>query len=347
MTLKNFYERLARTPGLSPLKVARLEEAGLSVEEIARRYARPEGPKSLGDFLTPACTEYPEKLRHLKDPPLRLFYRGLTPSRLSSTVVGIVGSRKASSFGLNLARRLGQILSRKGATVCSGLAKGIDGAAHSGVIQQLARDPEGAPPLAVLGHGFGHLHPIEHLELADKVARQGSLVTEYPPHFAPTKWSFPARNRLIAALSDHLVVVEAGSRSGTLYTAEFADQLGRTLWIVPMAPGRPNSEGVHRLWKSGAEVIHDLEEFAEQVVPSARPGSRPDRRAPKLCATKREILRVLARSEGCTEPLCRSSELSPVELACHLTELELDGLVKRELDGGWQLLCWDLLGELP
>ncbi len=346
MTLKDFYEQLARTPGLSPLKVARLEEAGLSVEEIARRNARPEGAKLKCDFHTPASEDYPRKLLHLKDPPLRLFYRGTSPSRLPYPVVGIVGSRKASRFGLSLARRLGEILCRKGATVCSGLARGIDGAAHGGVLQQLDRDPEGAPPLAVLGHGFGCLHPPEHRELAERVARHGTLLTEYPPDFAPTKWSFPARNRIIAALSDHLVVVEAGRKSGTLYTAEFADQLGRTLWIVPLAPGRPNSEGIHRLWRSGAEVVHDLEEFAEQVAPSARLEMGAKNRVARLCPTKRAILTILARSEGCTEPLCRTSELSPVELACHLTELELDGLIKRELDGGWQLLCWDLLSEL-
>lgn len=346
MTLRDLYEQLARTPGISPLQVARLEDAGLSVEEIARRYARPQGLRTSGSFFTPACPEYPKKLLHLKDPPLRLFYRGQPISSLSPTVVGIVGSRKASRFGLELARRLGQILCRKGVTVCSGLALGIDGSAHLGVIQQLERDPSGAPPVAVLGHGFGHLHPKEHRELAGRISDKGVVVSEYPHTFAPTKWSFPARNRLIAALSDHIVVVEAGKKSGTLHTAEFADQLGRTLWIVPMAPGRPNSEGVHRLWKSGAEVIHDLEEFAEQVAPSTRQSSEKVAPLVKLCQTKRTILKILARSEGSCEPLCRELDLSPIEIACYLTELELDGLLQRQLDGSWQLLCWDLLGNL-
>lgn len=335
MSLRQFYERLSHTPGLTALKVAQLIQSGLTVEQVAERHANPVTTLSGDTSVTPACQDYPQRLLHLNDPPLQIFYQGKPPSAIKGVVVGIVGSRKASHHGLRLARELGRTLTRRGASVCSGLALGIDGAAHQGVIEQLRRDPNGGSPIAVLGHGLAYLHPSEHRELAQSVRQTGTLLTEYPHSFSPTKWSFPARNRLIAALSDHLVVVEAGARSGSLHTARFADDLGRSVWVVPNAPGRPNSEGVLKLHQSGAHLIYNVEEFAEQVVPSQRKAKRSKSKDPTLSPTKREILNLLARADGRTDLLCQQSKLSPTELACLLTELELDGHVCRQLDGLW------------
>lgn len=335
MSLRRFYEQLSHTPGLNAQKVARLVKAGMSIEEVARVHAEPVVTHDGDTSVTPACRGYPHKLLHLTDPPLQVFYQGKPPSEIGGVVVGIVGSRKASHHGLRLARSLAKTLTRRGASVCSGLALGIDGAAHRGVVEQLRRDPNGGPPIAVLGHGLGYLHPSEHQDLARSVRKTGTILTEYPHSYAPTRWSFPARNRLIAALSDHLVVVEAGARSGSLHTARFADDLGRNLWVVPNAPGRPNSEGVLRLHKSGANLIYDIEEFAEQVAPSGRKQTTDKGMDPALSQPKREILELLERADGRTDLLCQESRLSPTELACLLTELELDGYVRRQLDGLW------------
>jgi DNA processing protein len=272
----------------------------------------------------------------------------MNPGRLPDLIVGVVGSRKASSFGLSFARRLGATLARKNASVCSGLALGIDGAVHRGVLEEIARNPKAAPPVGVLGHGWGAIHPPSHEELAKEVERTGSLLTEYQPGAPPTRWTFPARNRIIAALSDHVVVVEAGSRSGSLYTAEFAEQLGRTVWIVPNAPGRPNSAGVLGLWKAGAQTIIDLDEFAETVAPSKVENERSSEALPPSLNSpeNREILAHLARCDGSLDDICESEKWTPTELACRVTELELDGVVRRMIDGRWTILRWDLAGHL-
>lgn len=338
------YDELARTPRLSARKVARLLDSGHSLEQIRFRFARPVGRTPTADFLTPACPSYPEKVRQLYDPPLTLFRRGLDFGELSEQVVGVVGSRKATKFGQQWARRLGASLARRGVSVCSGLAQGIDGACHRGVLDELNRNPEAAKPIGVLGHGWGRIHPMEHYELARQIEKRGMLVTEYPPGFPPARWTFPARNRIIAALCEHVVVVEAGKKSGSLHTAEFALELGRTVWILPNTPGRPNSEGVMGLWRSGAEVILDLEEFVNEVAP--RPATKTRPQEDPLSPETADILRLLAQCEGVTADFCRASKLGPNELAYRLAEMEIEGLIRRDLDGSWAILRWDLVKEL-
>lgn len=341
------YERLARSPQVTPQKVAKLLQAGLSLQQIDKKIGRP-GANRLGDpFLTPACGEFPQKLLELYDPPLQLFHRGLPPKEIPPLVVGVVGSRKASSFGLSWAHRLGVALARRKVGVCSGLALGIDGAVHRGVLEERRRNPSSGPPIAVLGHGWGYMHPSKHRELGRQVETEGLLLTEYPRDSPPSRWSFPARNRIIAGLSDHLVVVEAGAKSGSLYTAEFALDLGRPVWIVPNAPGKPNSAGVLGLWQSGASVMIDIEEFAETVAPQrwVSKEQTEEKMAP-LSPESRHLLNLLAADDGNIEQVCHKVDWSPVELAYRLTELELEGLIRRTYEGNWELLRWDLLGNL-
>lgn len=341
---KIIYEELARTPRLSARKVAQLLSSGHELKDIRLRFGRPIGQAPIADFLTPACPAYPEKVRQLFDPPLTLFHRGLGLDALSTCVVGVVGSRKASKFGIQWARRLGASLARRGVSVCSGLAQGIDGACHRGALEELSRNPDASAPIGVLGHGWGRIHPTEHYELARQMEKRGLLVTEYPPGFPPARWTFPARNRIIAALSDHVVVVEAGKRSGSLYTAEFALELGRTVWILPNTPGRPNSEGVLGLWRAGAEVILDMEEFVNMVCPRQSNIENSDRTA--LNRETSELLWLLAKCEGVTADFCRASKLGPNELAYRLAEMEIEGLIRRDLDGSWTILRWDLVTDL-
>ena len=143
-------------------------------------------------------------------------------------------------------------------------------------------------------------------------------------------------------------MVEAGPRSGSLYTAEFALDLGRKVWIVPNAPGRPNSAGVLALWRGGAEAILDLEEFAESIAPNpANQGSSQEAlRLSKMDSQNVTLLKQLAKSEGMVDDICESGQWSPTELAYRLTELEIEGFVRRTLDGNWDILCWNLLSEL-
>jgi DNA processing protein len=346
LNAKPIFERLARTPRLSPRKVAELQASGLSVNQIEARFGSPRGQAPRDPYCTPACAEYPRKLLDLADPPLRLFHKGLPLEQLPALVVGVVGSRGASRFGQQWARKLGSSLARRGVSVCSGLAQGIDGAVHRGVVDELHRNSDAAPPIGVLGHGWGPIFPLENTRLAQEVERYGLLLTEYQRGSPPARWTFPARNRIIASLSDHLVVVEAGARSGSLYTAEFALDLGRTVWIVPNAPGRPNSAGVLALWRGGADAILDLEEFAETIAPSTQRLSAPNNPLSKLSKENTKLLELLYQAEGTVDDICRNLSWSPTELAYRLTELEIDGLIRRRLDGAWDVLCWDLLGHL-
>jgi DNA processing protein len=338
------YETLLRA-GVSAQIVANLKRDGLTLPEIERRFQNRQ-PSVLpsAPFLTPACPDYPEKLHQLYDQPLQLFHRGRPMNELAPLIVGVVGSRKATSYGLSSSRRLGAALARNGVTVCSGLARGIDGAVHRGVIDELKRYPEAARPVAVLGHGWDYVHPRENHNLFRQIAEWGTLLTEYPPDHPPSRWTFPARNRIIAALSDVLVVVEAGARSGSLHTAGFAGDLGRDVWAVPSSPGRPNSAGVLKLLGSGANMLTDFDEFVHQVTQKHRRPSRP--KLPELDDDSRDLLLRLARSEGDIEPICRELDWSATEIAYRLTELELAGLISRNIQGQWDLLCWELIPQL-
>ena len=295
-------------------------------------------------FFTPSCSDYPPKLRQLHKPPQRLYYHGRPVSELAPLVVGVVGSRKATAYGLASARRLGAALARNGITVCSGLAMGIDGAVHKGVIEELQRDSEAACPVAVLGHGWNYAHPKENQKLFRQMARWGTLLTEFSPEQPPARWTFPARNRIIAALSDVVVVVEAGARSGSLITAGLANDLSREVWAVPSSPGKPNSAGVLKLLGSGANMLLDFDEFVSSLIKVPQPA--PSRELPELDDENRELLLLLARFEGDVGPICRELDWSATEIAYRLTELELCGLVKRNIQGQWELLCWDLLPQL-
>jgi DNA processing protein len=343
---KRIFERLARTEGATPRRVEKLRQQDWSMEKIDNFFnGRTRGQAARDPFCTPACELFPEKLRHLTDPPLRLFYRGKPLDSLSQSLVAVVGSRKATRYGLSAARRLGAALARHDVTVCSGLARGIDGAVHRGVLDELKRNPQAASPVGVLGHGWGQMHPPENRDLFADLLKNGVLLTEYERYTPPSRWTFPARNRIIAALSDHVVVVEAGVRSGSLHTANFAAELGREVWVVPSSPGRPNSAGVlNLLTLDGTRIIVDFDEFVQQVAP--RPTGTHQCEYSTLPKDTKRLLLALAKAEGQLDPLCEALDWSPTEMAYRLTELELEGLVRRNLEGNYDLLCWDLLSQL-
>ncbi len=333
MTERQAYLSLAASPGSLARRVKLLQERGLPLREIVRHLAAGPAPAAGPDVLTPDCSEYPETLLHLADPPLRLFHRGRPLSSLSRVKVAVVGSRRATHFGRTWAHRLGRALTRAGLSVCSGLAAGIDGAAHLGAVEACRADPKAAPPIAVLGHGWSLQYPAEHRALRAEVEHWGALLTEYPPETPPNRWTFPARNRIIAGLVDHLVVVEAGAKSGSLHTADFALQTGRSVYVVPTRPGQPNSEGVLRLLEEGAAPLISIERFLEGLG-AADPQVLP--KAPALTLVQKRILTAL-NDEVC-EPsqLARSSGVEPLELMVELAELETVGMVKFSPDGLWR-----------
>ena len=203
-------------------------------------------------LLYPDSSAYPKRLLDLRDPPSPLYICG-NPALFQLPAVAIVGSRDASLQGLYIASELAKGLSDAGFLVLSGLARGIDGAAHRAAL--LA--PHGKTA-AVGGTGLDRVSPHEHRALAASIAHSGLLISEFAPGMGPRPFHFPRRNRLIAALSLGVVVVEAAARSGSLITARLAADLGREVFAVPGSILGGRSEGCHSLIQNGAKLVHTL-----------------------------------------------------------------------------------------
>lgn len=288
-------------------------------------------------FLASIHPDYPRRLAELPDPPERLFVRGHPLSQLSPRCVAIVGSRRATSFGQAWARKLGMILTRHGVSVCSGLAVGIDAAAHWGAIEEQDRGRGGAVPVAVLGHGWNFSYPKANLGLRDRLERQGIVVTEFAPDHPPSHWTFPKRNRIIAGLCQCVVVVEAGAKSGALHTARSANEAGRDVWVVPQRPGSPNSAGILGLLRDGAIPMIDIEEFVQVLLDGLKITCPPD---PISIPPHLLPLVYVLKEAG---PLAPGDLLGPLGcqlpgVMCLLAELEMMGLAERNWDGSWVLM---------
>lgn len=198
---------------------------------------------------------YPGKLRHIYNPPALLFYKGTLsqPDRK----IAVVGARKASPYGRNVALELGRDLTRAGVCVVSGGARGIDTAAHEGALKA-------GGTIAVLGCGVDVAYPAENRKLFDQIAESGLLLSEYAPGTSPNAKHFPARNRIISGLSDGVVVVEAAVKSGSLITAELALSEGRDVFAVPGSVFSESSKGCHKLIKQGAKLVDQAEDILEE-----------------------------------------------------------------------------------
>ncbi len=207
-------------------------------------------------------SDYPIALREISTPPVLLYYRGALPDFNSRVGVGIVGSREVSDIGRESAFYLGYDLARSGAVIVSGMARGIDGVAMTGALTA-----EGTV-VAVIGSGIDICYPSEHLYLARETVKRGCIITEYAPGTKPLRFNFPKRNRIIAALSDSLIVVQAGVKSGALITADYAKEYGRRLYAFP---GNANDKaffGTNSLIKNGAKLITSADDVVSDYLDS-------------------------------------------------------------------------------
>jgi DNA processing protein len=199
---------------------------------------------------------YPPELRQIHDPPARLYVQGQLPT---APMIAIVGSRRATPYGLRVAYRLAADLSGCGVAVVSGLARGVDAAAHRGALAGPT------PTVAVMATGLDRIYPPEHAELASQIARTGALVTEAPEGTLPLPARFPIRNRIICGLSKGVVVVEAAARSGALITANMAGREGREVFAVPGSIENPLTEGTHALIEDGARLVRNVEDILAEL----------------------------------------------------------------------------------
>jgi DNA processing protein len=277
-------------------------------------------------LVTPVDAEYPKRLRTIYDPPLALYVCGTLESR-DEHAIAIVGSRRTTHYGLETAERLAAQLAQSGVTVVSGLARGIDTAAHRGALKGRGRT------LAVLGGGLDCLFPPENAGLAREIAGQGAVLTEYPMGREPDKTTFPVRNRIVSGLSQGVVVVEAATTSGAMITATQAMEQGRTVMAVPGRVDSQGSRGPHQLIKQGAKLVEGvedvLEEF-EQLLPTPRPSEAggPARRPP-LSEPESRLTEVLdGEGEMDTDSLARALGTSAAELSSLLLMLEMKRVIR-------------------
>ncbi len=268
-------------------------------------------------WLARSDPAFPALLRSIHDPPPGLFLRGTGEAEvLARPAVALVGARACSGYGSLVARMLGRELASAGLVVVSGLARGIDGEAHRGALEA------GGPTIAVLGCGVDRDYPAAHAELARRVADGGLIVSEYAPGVEPAPWRFPARNRIIAGLSQATVVVEARERSGALITADFALEEGREVFACPGEITAALSAGTNALLRLGATPLTKADDVLEAFGLSAP----PEERAPPQGAAA-SVLAVLRAAPASIDELIRGSELDAAEVAAALAELELAGLV--------------------
>jgi DNA processing protein len=210
-------------------------------------------------LLYPDSPDYPKRLLDLSDPPSPLYICG-DAALFERPAIAIVGSRNASLQGLYIASELSKGLVAAGFLIVSGLARGVDGAAHRAALTS----PLGKTS-AICGTGLDRVYPHEHLALAKAVAHSGLLISEFPPGVGPRPFHFPRRNRLIAALALGVVVVEASTRSGSLITARLAAELGREVFAVPGSILGGHSEGCHSLIQNGAKLVHTLRDILVEL----------------------------------------------------------------------------------
>ena len=259
---------------------------------------------------------YPERLRELADPPAVLHIAGDRTALDGENSVAIVGARRGTSYGLEVSRSLGRGLAAAGVSVVSGMAMGVDSAAHTGALEVA-----GAAPVAVLAGGADVAYPSSRRRLHAELIARGCVVSELPPRFTAFRWCFVARNRLIAGLAELTVVVEATERSGSLTTADFAQQLGRPVGAVPGPVTSRFSAGANSLLAAGAAVVRDKRDVLDQLLgPSDAPhadaaAARPSpdsNRASAACSTRSSAATAASPSSRATRTRpASSSRTSP------------------------------------
>jgi DNA processing protein len=273
--------------------------------------------------VTLGDAEYPTLLLHTADPPLLLYVQGRV-ELLGQRSVAIVGSRNASAQGMDNATAFAAHLSRENWCVVSGLAQGIDSAAHEGGLAGPGST------VAVVGTGLDRVYPSRHRALAHRIAQSGALVSEFAPGTPPLPPNFPMRNRIIAGLSRGTLVVEAALQSGSLITARAAAEMGREVFALPGSIHSPLSRGCHALIRQGAKLVESAHDVLEELQPALRPAApTPDTPPPGVDP----LLSLLGHDPATLDALGARTGMSVQALSARLMELELEGQVER-LPGG-------------
>ena len=267
--------------------------------------------------------EYPPRLLEIFDPPGILYARGL-PEVLKKPMFAVVGARRASYYGLTVATRIARELAEAGLCVVSGMARGIDSAAHRGALEA------GLPTAAVLGCGVDVVYPKENKKVMDEIITKGIVISEFPPGVKPVAGNFPQRNRIISGLAEGVLVIEAAAQSGSLITADFALEQGRDVFAVPGQVTNRLNRGAHGLIKQGAKLVEEagdiLEELGHQVV--LRPPS-PGNEKKSLTQNEKKVYNIILDNPVNSETIIDKTGLKSSEVLSVLLVMEMKGLVKQ------------------
>lgn len=286
-------------------------------------------------LLTLADPRYPAALLATEDPPVVLYAEGArqfldNPQPLPGTMLAIVGSRNPTAQGAQNARRFGQALREAGLCIVSGLARGVDGAAHEGALAAPA-DCTSPATIAVVGTGLDQVYPRAHLELAARIAGSGLLISEYPLGTPPIASNFPRRNRIISGLAQGTLVVEAALASGSLITARLASEQGREVFAIPGSIHAPQSRGCHALIRQGAKLVETAHDILEELHLTTRmPAAQPQAtREPDSRPIEDPVLQALGFDPLGLDALLARTGMDAATLQVRLLELELAGDVAR------------------
>ena len=315
--------------GLTPRLVAAIRrqarEDSFSDREV-------ENARRMGcHIVTQKDARYPALLLQIPDPPPYLYVYGETAA--FPVCVAMVGSRHATSYGLSITRRLSNDLADQGITVVSGLARGIDTAAHEGALQG------GGTTVAVLGSGLATIYPPENKALGRRIAAQGAVVSEFPLEAGPDPHHFPQRNRIISGMCLGTVVVEATRRSGSLITARLALEQNREIFAVPGSVNSFKSMGTHTLIKEGAKLVTHVGDILEELPPLAGsvplapqgdPAAGPPAAPAALSGEERIVFEALSPYPIHVDELIRQLKMDPGRMAGILLTLELQGLARQD-----------------
>ncbi|GIW95599.1 MAG: DNA polymerase III [Pirellulaceae bacterium] len=331
------YEELLAIPGVGPTLAQRIVQAAQQpIEQPVLAVCQAHGLR----WVFRDEPDYPPLLAQLDDAPALLFYRGqLRPEHRRA--VAMVGTRYPTGYGLRQADRLARQLVQAGFTIISGLARGIDAAAHRAALAA------GGSTWAVLGGGLLQMYPAEHRRLADQIASSGAVLSELPPEHPPRSGNFPQRNRIISGLSLGVVVVEAGIRSGALITAQHALEQGREVFAVPGSIENPVSRGCHQLIRDGAKLVESAQDIIDELASllqlveppdssssfAAAGGAATDRGAlpasVQLSPAEQRLWHAIDPTGSLVDDAIQRSGLSAHEALVALAQLEVKQLVRR------------------
>jgi DNA processing protein len=277
--------------------------------------------------ITQRSPSYPGPLREIHAPPIVLYVWGEIEER-DHHAIGVIGARRTTHYGMESAKKLAYQLAYSGLTVISGLARGIDTAAHQGALAAKGRT------IAVIGSGLARLYPPENALLAEKIrSGNGAVVSEFSMDIDPDRQTFPMRNRIISGWSHGILVVEAGLNSGALITAAQALEQGRSVYAVPGHINAPSAMGSNRLIQQGAKLIMDASDILEDLeilVPEAKPSAKTATRPlPPLSEEERRVYNAIEASETSIDDIAESSKLPIAAVSSTLLQLELKRLVKQ------------------